>query len=403
MNLNKLFLAIATVALPLSASAQQPRPATQGPELTFTVVKENPITPIKNQNSSGTCWCFSGISFLESEAIRLNNLKEADYPDFSEMFVVSHSYQDRADKYIRLDGNLTFGAGSECEDVLHIMTDYGLVPQTIQPGTNYGTELPVHGELDATAKAYIQAIQKNPNRTLSTAWKRGFKGIIDAYLGECPEEFEYKGKSYTPASYRDSYKLDADNYVTLTSYTHHPFYTKFAIEVCDNWRYDQAYNVPLDEFMDALYYAIENGYTTTWGGDVSETGFSRASGTALLLDTAAPKAPGSDEERWAGAAPVPGAQPKAQGAPKEINVTQEYRQNEFDVKKTTDDHGMHAFGIAKDQYGNKYLMIKNSWGDSGPYHGVWYMSEAFTKAKAIDFMVHKDALPKALKDKLGIK
>ena len=251
----------------LSAVSVMAQPVTKaGPEkkgeLTFTTVKENPITPIKNQYRSGTCWCFSGIAFLESEAIRINGIKDPEaYPDFSEMFVVSHSYQDRAEKYVRLDGNLTFGAGSEIGDVLHIVSDYGLVPQSVQPGTEYGTELPVHGELDAVTKAYVEAIAKNPNRTLSTGWKKGFKGIVDAYLGECPTEFEYNGQTYTPASYRDSYKINSDDYVSFTSYTHHPFYKKFALEICDNWRYDQDWNVPIDDFMAVIDNAIMNGFT----------------------------------------------------------------------------------------------------------------------------------------------
>ena len=399
MKLNKILMA-AAIAVPALAHAQAQQP--QAPELEFTIVKENPITSVKNQNSSGTCWCFSAISFLESEAIRLNNIKDKNlYPDFSEMFVVSHSYQDRADKYIRLDGNLTFGAGSECEDVIHIMRDYGLVPNSVMTGLNYGTTLPVHGEVDAAALAYVQAIQKNPNRSLSTAWRNGFKGIMDAYFGECPEEFEYNGKKYTPASYRDSYKLNPDDYVTLTSFTHHPFYKKFAVEVCDNWRGDQAYNVPLDEFMDALYYALEHGYTATWGGDVSEIGFTR-NGIGILVDTDAKVSAGSDQERWTGKASET-AEEKKSDLPKEKTVSQEDRQLWFDNKQTTDDHGMHAFGIATDQNGTRYVMIKNSWGKTGKYDGIWYLSDAFTRGKAIDFMVHKDALPKELKKKLGIK
>ena len=399
MKLNKLILAAVVLAMPVAASAQS-RPAANVPDLEFTVIKQNPITSIKNQNRSGTCWCFSALSFLESEAIRINGLKEADYPDFSEMFVVSHSYVDRADKYIRLDGHMGFSAGSQCEDAVHhVMKDYGLVPQSAMPGTNYGTDLPVHGEIDAVAKAYVDAINRKPNGTLSTAWKQGFQGIMDAYFGAYPEEFEVNGKKYTPITYRDSFKLVADDYVTLTSFTHHPFYTKFAVEVCDNWRNDEAYNVPIDEFMEALYYALENGYTATWGGDVSETGFTR-NGVALLLD---PKAPttGSDQERWVGKAEEKPAEAAA-GAPKELTADQAFRQKGFDEKTTTDDHGMHAFGIAKDQYGNKYLMIKNSWGVSGKYDGIWYMSDAFCRGKALDIMVHKDALPKALRAKLGI-
>lgn len=397
MNNIKTVIAALAVAMPLVASAQSA-------EYKFTTVKENPITSIKNQNRSGTCWCFSGLSFLESEAIRINNIKnEADYPDFSEMFVVSHSYLDRADKYIRLDGNLTFGPGSESEDIFHIMKDYGLVPQEVMPGLNYGTDLPVHGEIDAVLLSYVKTINENPNKTLSTAWKNGFKGIEDAYWGECPTEFEYKGKKYTPKSYVEQYKLNPDDYVTLTSFTHHPFYTKFAIEVCDNWRGDQAYNVPLDEFINAMFYAIEHGYTTTWGGDVSESGFTR-NGLGVLPDTAAPAATsGSDQERWVGKAEDKKAEAKKSDLPKEISVTQEYRQNGFDIKTTTDDHGMHAFGVAKDQNGTRYFMVKNSWGVTGKYDGIWYISEEFTKAKCLDFIVHKDALPKELKAKLGIK
>ena len=222
---------------------------------------------------------------------------------------------------------------------------------------------------------------------------------MDAYLGECPETFEYNGKTYTPATYRDSYKLKADDYVTLTSFTHHPFYTRFAIEMCDNWRYDQAYNVPIDELMDVLYYALEHGYTATWGGDVSETGFTR-DGVGLMLDANAATS-GSDQERWVGKTEED-KEAKSASAPKEIKVTQESRQIDFDNKETTDDHGMHAYGIAQDQFGNKYVMVKNSWGKTGKYDGIWYLSDAFTRGKAIDIMVHKDAVPKALRKKLGI-
>ena len=399
----KFLLFAALVVAPIVASAQK-RPNINFPEYEFTVVKENTITPIKNQANSGTCWCYSAISFLESEAIRINGISdEADYPDFAEMFIVSHSYQDRADKYVRLDGKLNFGQGSECEDVLHVMKDYGLVPQEVQEGLNYGTTLNAHGELEAGLTAFLQSVVKS--KQLTTGWKNAYKGIVDAYLGECPEEFEYNGKTYTPAEYRDSYNLNADDYVSLTSFTHHPFYEKFAVEVCDNWRYDQAYNLPLDEFIDVLFYALENGYTTTWGGDVSEIGFNRE-GLGILVDPdALPKAgaAGSDEQRWVGSpdgSPTEAAKP--QEAVKELTVTQESRQAEFDNHKTSDDHGMHAYGVATDQFGNRYVMIKNSWGDSGKYHGKWYISEAFCRGKLIDFMVHKDALPKAIKKKLGI-
>jgi len=401
--MKKTILLLATMATATFAFAQ-PKPAPRTFDYQFTTVKENPITSVKNQNRSGTCWCFSTLSFLESEAIRIGSITDTTaYPDFSEMFVVSHSYQDRADKYIRRDGNLTFGAGSEGEDVLHVMKTYGLVPQSVMPGNNYGTELPVHGEVDAVLLAYVKAINTNPNRKLSTAWKAGFKGICDAYWGECPEEFEYNGTQYTPKSYVESLGLDADDYVTLTSYTHHPFYEQFEIEVADNWRGDRAWNVPLDELIEALNYALEHGYTATWGGDVSELGFTR-NGVAVLPDAAQKKeTSGSDQEHWVGKDKEKADTAAVSKAPKEIEVTQEYRQQCFDEKTTTDDHGMHTFGLAKDQDGNRYYMVKNSWGKTGKYDGIWYISEEFSKAKMIDFMVHKDALPKALKAKLGIK
>lgn len=379
------------------AAAQSAAPAAQ--ELQFTTVKELPVTSVKNQASSGTCWAFSTISFLESEAIRINKLSEDQYPDFSEFFVVSHSYADRADKYVRLDGNLTFGAGSEADDVLHVVRDYGIVPNEYMTGMNYGTALPAQSELDAVLKSYVQAVAKVPNRTLTTAWKNGFQGILDAYLGEYPETFTVNGTEYTPASYRDAMKINPDDYVTITSFTHHPFYTKFAIEVCDNWRWDEAWNLPLDEFMQVLDYALEHGYTAAWGTDCSESGFTRQ-GLGQLIDATAAAAPGSDQEHWVG---KDDSKPAEAAAPKEIVPTQEWRQAEFDKKTTTDDHGMHIYGIAKDQFGRKFYMVKNSWGVTGKYQGMWYCSEAFVAGKSIDLVIHKDALPKDIAKKLGIK
>ena len=388
--------AIAAALVPLAAGAQS-KPAAPEAEYKFTVVKENPITSIKNQYRSGTCWCFSTLGFLESESIRIKNIKDTTlYPDFSEMFVVSHSYKERAEKYVRTDGHINFASGSEADDVLHVVEDYGLVPQSAMPGLQ---PLPIHGELDATTKAYVEAIAKNPNRTLSTTWKKGFDAIVDNFLGETPEIFEYNGKTYTPASYRDEMGIVPSDYVTLTSFTHHPFYKSFIIEISDNWRWDSAYNIPLDEFMEVIYSAIDNGYTLAWGTDVSEKGFTR-NGIGVLLDDAKSTA-GSDQERWVGKA---GEKKEAVVAlPKEAPVTQESRQEGFDNKTTTDDHGMQIFGVAKDQNGTKYVMVKNSWGKTGKYNGIWYCSDSFVRAKSMDVVVHKDALSKELKKKLGIK
>ena len=397
--MKRIFALALGATLVLSAAAQS-RPTPVKPEsYTFTVVKENPITSVKNQNRSGTCWCFSMLSFLESEAIKAKGIKdESLYPDYSEMFVVRKAYYDRAVKYVRLDGKLNFAAGSDFGDVLDVARTYGLVDQQAYSGLQYGYDLPVQGELDAGLKGYVNAVVKNPNRKLTKVWPKGVDGILDAYMGQVPETFVVNGVTYTPESYRDAQGINLDDYIGFTSYTHHPFYTQFAMEVQDNWRNSPSWNVPLDEFMAIMDYAVENGYTVAWGGDVSEAGFTR-DGLAILIDTKAITA-GSDQERWVGKADE---KPAAKPAVKEIKVTQELRQQYYDEKTSTDDHGMHLYGTAKDQNGTKYYLIKNSWGVTGAYDGTWYMSENFVKGKTLNFVVNKKALPKDIAKKLGIK
>ena len=388
----KLFFSAAVMALAATAASAQ--------DYQFTTVKENPITSIKNQYRSGTCWCFSALSFVESEILRTKGVEV----DLSEMFVVGKSYRDRAIKYVRLDGHLNFAAGSSFGDVFHVIKDYGIVPQDVTPGYgfNYGTELPEHNELDAALKGYVSAIVRNPNKTLSTAWINGFDGIVEAYFGEVPATFTVDGKEYTAESYRDYLGFEYDDYVNITSFTHEPFYKPFVIEVCDNWRWDTAYNLPMDEMMEVMYNAIENGYTIAWGSDVSEKGFTR-DGLAVVPVEQKKAVAGSDQERWVGkAADGPKEEVKAE-LPEEMVITQEMRQDGYDRKTTTDDHGMHIYGVAQDQNGTNYFMVKNSWGETGKYKGVWYASDAFVRYKTLNIVVHKDALPKHIAKKLGIK
>ena len=387
----KFIIAAAALALVSAAASAQ-----QAPDYEFTTVKENPITSVKNQNRSGTCWCFSALSFIESEILRTKGIET----DLSEMFVVGKSYRDRAVKYVRLDGHLNFAAGSSFGDVLHVIDDYGIVPQSAMNGMNYGSALPEQNELDAALKGYVSAIATNPNKKLTTAWLNGFDGIVEAYLGEYPETFTVDGKEYTPESYRDFLGINMDDYVNITSFTHYPFYEQFIIEVPDNWRWDSAYNVPMDEMMEIMFNAIEKGYTVAWGSDVSETGFTR-NGLAVALEEAKATT-GSDQERWVGKADAPKEEVKA-ALPAEVTVTQEMRQEGYDRKTTTDDHGMHIYGLAKDQNGTNYFMVKNSWGETGKYNGIWYASETFVKFKTLNIVVHKDALPKNIAKKLGIK
>ena len=219
--------------------------------------------------------------------------------DLSEMFVVGKSYHDRAIKYVRLDGNLRFSAGSSFGDVLHVINDYGIIPQDVYSGFNYGTELPEQSELDAVLLGYVDAVKANPNRKLTTAWKNGLDGILNAYLGEVPETFTVNGVEYTPESYRDHLGINFDDYVSITSFTHHPFYKPFIIEVCDNWRWDESYNLPMDEMMEVIYHAINKGYTVAWASDVSEKGFTR-DGLAVVPVEEKKLTAGSDQERWVG-------------------------------------------------------------------------------------------------------
>ena len=394
MNMRSIISAAACALIAVSAAAQAPK----APEYEFTVVKENPVTSIKNQYRSGTCWCYSALSFIESEILRTKGQEV----DLSEMFVVGKSYHDRAVKYVRLDGHLNFAAGSSFGDVLHVIEDYGIVPQEVYSGFNYGTEMPEQNELDAALAGYVRGIAQNPNKKLTTAWVNGFDGILDAYLGEVPETFAVNGTEYTPESYRDALSINADDYVNLTSFTHHPFYESFILEVPDNWRWDSAYNLPIDELMEVMYNAIDKGYTIAWGSDVSENGFTR-DGLAVMPVEKKTAAAGSDQERWVGkAADQPKEEVRAE-LPEEMVITQEMRQDGYDRKTTTDDHGMHIYGVAKDQNGTKYFMVKNSWGETGKYKGVWYASDSFVKYKTLNVVVHKDALPKNIAKKLGIK
>ena len=389
--MKRSLFALAAIMLSLSAVAQEVKQ--DKPE--FTVVKQAPVTSVKNQYRSGTCWCFSALSFVESEIIRQKGIEV----DLSEMFVVNHDYFDRAVKYIRLDGKLGFSAGSSFGDVFEVIKSYGIVPQDVYSGMNYGTELPVQGELDAVLEGFVKALVTNPNRKLTPAWKPAFQGILDAYLGEIPATFKAEEKAFNPLTYRDYLGINTDDYINLTSFTHHPFYEPFIIEVCDNWRWGSAYNLPIEELMEVMYNAVENGYTIAWGADVSEKGFTR-SGIATVPDFENKVTAGSDQERWVGKSDAG----KEESAPAEEKViTQEMRQLAYDNKETTDDHGMHIYGLAKDQNGNPFFIVKNSWGKAGDYEGIWYASDAYVRYKTLNIVVHKDALPKSIKKKLGIK
>ena len=395
MKISALILA-GLVAAPVFA--QEPSDTS----FVFADIISLPTTSVKDQNKSGTCWCFAGTSFFEDEIRRLGG----DSLDLSEMFTVRHCYSDKADKYVRMYGQSNFAPGGSLLDVPYVWKRYGAVPEEVYRGLEYGEDKHVHGELDAVLSAYVNAIVKKPNKKLSKAWKKGVEGVLDAYLGELPETFEYKGKTYTPQSYAASLPIKLEDYVALTSFTHHPFYEQFVFEVPDNWLYGQYYNLPLDEFKAVVDNALENGFPLVWAADVSEGGFKWADGVALM-----PKAKdeadmeGTELARWVKLSDKDraGKQYDFKAPVEEIEVTQESRQEMFDNQETTDDHGMEIVGVAKDQKGNRYYKVKNSWDTNQVYDGFFYVSEPYFKAKTVNILVHKDAIPKAIAKKLNIK
>ena len=401
--MKKQFLAVALALLSVGVCAQDAKKEEKKKEegFVFTVVKENPITSIKNQNQSGTCWCFSSLSFFESELIRTGKGEQ----DLCEMFVVHKTMQDRAKQAVRTHGDVSYSQGGSFYDVIYCMEKYGIVPQEAmpQPGTLYGDTLPNHNEVDLVATAFVNALSTSKIKKLSPVWPKAFCGIYDAYLGACPEKFTYKGKEYTPQSYMKSLGLNMEDYVSLTSYTHHDFYKPFVIEVQDNWRWALSYNLPLNEFMQVFDHAILNGYTIAWGSDVSESGFNR-DGIAVMPDMEkAEDLTGSDAARWLGLSKDQKRNEATAKPSPEIKVTQEMRQEAYDNWETTDDHGMQIYGIAKDQTGKEYYMVKNSWGNAGKYKGIWYASKAFTAYKTMNIVVHKNAIPKEILKKIGMK
>ena len=395
------FALMALVAL--SAQAEEKKDSVKKNKPVFTTIKENPITSIKDQNRSGTCWAYSTVSFFEAEILKATGKKY----DLCESFIENKTYMERAIQVVRYHGDCQFAQGGSAEDVLATMKTYGICPEDAMPfpGSLYGDSLNNFNEFFSLVEPYVKSVSHSKAKKLSSQWKVGLQGILDAYLGKCPEEFTYEGKKYTPKTFMQSLGINLNDYVSITSYTHHPFYTAFPVEVQDNWRFPLSYNLPMDEMMQVIDNAIDKGYTIAWGGDVSEDGFTRQ-GLAYAIDAkkTTQSLQGSDMAKWL----------KMQPAKKrsiidslgctvpEIVPTQEMRQERFDNWELTDDHGMLIFGVAKDQNGKEYYMVKNSWGETGEYKGIWYMTKSFIAANTMDFLINKNAIPKDIRKKLGL-
>lgn len=390
--MKKLTLMIATLLISVSLLAQ-------GSAYQFTVIKENPVTSIKNQANTGTCWSFSGVSFLESELLRM----EKGTFDLSEMYIVRKNYEDKAEKYARLHGHMNFSQGGSFADVVETIDNFGIVPADVYSGLLDGNDRHNHTEMEKALTGYMKGVISN--NTLSPYWSTAYDAILDTYMGKKPESFTYNGETYTPHSFKAFLGIKQSDYISITSYTHHPFYSQFALEIPDNWRWAGSYNLPMDEMMEAIDHALLNGYTVAWATDVSEAGFSRQ-GFAIVPDENAVENAGTDQAKWLG---LSDAERKGNingkiGTEilKEKEITQEMRQEGYNNYQTTDDHGMHIYGIAKDQNGNKYYMVKNSWGNTGPYEGLWYASEAFVQYKTMSIVLNKASLPREIAKKINL-
>jgi bleomycin hydrolase len=361
-----------------------------------------PATSVKDQYRTGTCWSFSTLSLLESEMLRLGKPEV----DLSEMFIVRYTYSEKAKRYIRLHGELNFSAGGAFHDVTNVISRYGIVPETVYSGLKDGETRHSHNELDNTLVKEVKSVVDNSEIDFKKVCKETIDSTLDNYLGEIPQNFEYQGKTYTPQSFANDYiGLNMDDYIEITSYTHHPFYSKFILEVPDNWSWDELYNVPLNELEEIIDYSLENGFTLAWAADVSEKGFATSNkGFALLPVAPAEKMSETEMEKWEAMTNREREREllKLDKPVIELEVTQEMRQDAFDNYETTDDHGMHIIGTAKTKDGKVFYKVKNSWGDYNNFDGYFYASKPYVDYKTMSLMVHKDGVPKHIREKLKL-
>jgi len=398
--MNKKLLSSFLILLTISLGSMAQENGQSGFE--FKEISNIPTSSVKNQQSTGTCWCFATISFLETELMRMGK-KEFN---LSEMFVARNAFVEKGKKYFRFQGKTNFSEGGQAHDVTKMIKKYGIVPEDIYKGNNYGSSYHIHQEMVAELKGILDGLNKNKNKVISTAWERAFAGFIDAYMGETPEHFTYEGKEYTPVSFSQELGLNMNDYVELTSYACYPFYEEVELEIPDNWTHDRYYNLPIDELMEVMNNALTKGYSVAWDGDVSETGFKHRKGLAILPTSDKTEMVNSEMGKWDNMSASEKRQKlfSCKEPVPELKITDEKRQISFDNRKTTDDHLMHLTGLYKDKFGTYYYKVKNSWAeDSNSYGGYLKMSESFARMKTVAIMVHKDAIPKNLRKKLGIK
>jgi bleomycin hydrolase len=395
------FFAVLALICTIFSSAQNTITNIDGSDYKFSKVAHLDATPVQSQGRTATCWSFSGLSFFESELIRKGNKNPAI---LSEMYVVRKSYENKADKYIRMDGKINFSEGGAFHDIPWVIKNYGIVPYDIYNGL-VGSESYDHAEFFEVLNGAVQGLLKfgaSSSNGISPNWKPAISGILDAYLGKDIKEFEFKGKKYTPQTYAQAIGLNMDDYISLTSFTNHSLYSKCQLAIPDNYNWGDSYNVNLNDLMTTVEFALSKGYTLAWGADVSEKGFSFKNGIALVPeDPNSIQVVGKDNKNFSDA----GADKNANAflSPvKELAITEEIRQKGYDQKTTTDDHGMHIVGLYTDQNGSKYLLVKNSWGASNYPKGYLYVSEQYFRLKTINIYLHKGGISLDLKKKLQL-
>jgi bleomycin hydrolase len=381
-----LFIGLLLLNLVFTAQEQTNK---KGSDYVFTTVKNLENTPVQNQNQTSTCWSFSSLSFFESEMMRLG--KGNDF-NLSEMFVVNKVYSMKADNYIRMHGKTNFGEGGGFPDAINVLKNYGMVPETVYPGKKDMKAPHNHKLLETTLKNILQPASSDDTRRIDFNFLHNtVNSVCEEFLGKTPETFDYKGKTYTPKTYAEVTGLNADDYIFLTSFSHHPYYSQFVLEIPDNWNWQTTYNLPLNELQEVMSNAINTGYTFAWGADVSEKGFLRSDGLAIIPENYLEKTSDADKKKMA-------TTPQ-----KQMVITQELRQESFDNYETQDDHGMHVVGMVKDQNNTIYYVVKNSWGtESNECGGYFYASESYMLYKTTSIMLHKKALTPTIAKKLGI-
>lgn len=371
----------------------------QDSDYKFTEVYNLKTSTVKNQQSTGTCWCFATISFVETELIRTLN-KEYD---LSEMFVARNAYIEKGKKYFRFHGKNNFSEGGQAHDVLMMMDKYGIVTEEAYKGLNYGSSYHIHSEMSEELRGILDGLNKNKNRSISTAWEKAYTGFIDSYLGEYPKSFVVDNKTTSPMDFYKSTKFNSKDYIELTSYMCYPFYEQVELEIPDNWTHSRYYNVPVNELIEIMNNSLANNYSFVWDGDVSEKGFSHKNGLAILPTSNKEEMVNSEMSKWDDISEKDISERMFKEPVPEAKVSDALRQERFDNRKTTDDHLMHITGLYKDQNNTNYYLVKNSWADnSNAFGGYLKMSESYAKLHTVAILVHKNAIPKKIAKKLGL-